>query len=468
MIPSAISSDTMTKSEKLTVFRKILCIVMLLLLGGELLFSAMAVTVVAEGTENEQSEVMADLSKDPTFNPADFPADSNDYSLKVIQIAEGTNGELFVYVYQPSAYTKKLYSSGISISTEVGINFHPIRYGITLLSTDGVFHKYKVDNFTLSDEFSKTFNISAIYRYFDSSIDLSPSDDNTISEMSYGVGQTWEISYVNEKEYYSMTYEDLILVENDHVGFLRYVDADYYMFATNTDSHYIAFSTDKPIDDLLQVDIDFNTQTYRHITTISASGTTENEEFGDVLSHSELISKDELFEKNNFAWFPDYEYARIQSTDVFLATEGDIIYDYIKPTLQKTKWVVRFWESEFSAFHNTSTSGGLSVSTTSQSYTIVTDVVLLRMLYTYNGNIYNLGVVDNVQSGDTNPDGIKEPDLLEWLQKIMFFLGIILFFVLLGPILSMLQFLFRGVALILKIIRGLIKFPFKVLGKLIK
>ena len=60
--------------------------------------------------------VLEDLCKDENFTTTLYPTKSNDYSLQVIQIAESTGKELFVYVYQPSGQAKNLCASSINIS----------------------------------------------------------------------------------------------------------------------------------------------------------------------------------------------------------------------------------------------------------------------------------------------------------------------------------------------------------------
>ena len=62
----------------------------------------------ARAEASAYSDVMDDLRKDESFKAEDYPAISEDYSLKVIQIAESVNGELFIYVYQPSAGSRDL------------------------------------------------------------------------------------------------------------------------------------------------------------------------------------------------------------------------------------------------------------------------------------------------------------------------------------------------------------------------
>ena len=56
--------------------------------------------------EASYSDVLDDLSKDESFSTTNYPFDSDDYSLSLIQIAESEDGELFVYVYQPSGKVK--------------------------------------------------------------------------------------------------------------------------------------------------------------------------------------------------------------------------------------------------------------------------------------------------------------------------------------------------------------------------
>ncbi|UKI52459.1 MAG: hypothetical protein L6V79_02950 [Clostridium sp.] len=52
------------------------------------------------------SEVLDDLKKDTSFKPENYPTKADDYSLQIIQLAESTDKELFVYVYQPSGKPK--------------------------------------------------------------------------------------------------------------------------------------------------------------------------------------------------------------------------------------------------------------------------------------------------------------------------------------------------------------------------
>ena len=95
----------------------------------------------------EYTNVLADLSKDETFNPNGYPANLDDYSLSVIQIAESSDRELFIYVYQPCSPNSDLNATSINISKEIDDKLSYKNYTLTLLNSAGVFYKYKVDNF---------------------------------------------------------------------------------------------------------------------------------------------------------------------------------------------------------------------------------------------------------------------------------------------------------------------------------
>ena len=133
-------------SVKNKIISFLLVLLVVLAIGGELLLSLFAVRAeAAEGTSTTYSNVLDDLKKDSRFNPADYPDKPDDYSLSVIQVAEGENGELFVYVYQPSHPKKDLVATTIRLSTSSP--YEELTYAdyiLILLDTDGVFDKYKI------------------------------------------------------------------------------------------------------------------------------------------------------------------------------------------------------------------------------------------------------------------------------------------------------------------------------------
>ena len=87
--------------------------VMLLILP---LFLTGAAGVTAFAAETGYTGALEDLQKDENFNVEEYPDNARNYSIKVIQIAESTAGELFIYTYQPSQKTQNLVATEINMS----------------------------------------------------------------------------------------------------------------------------------------------------------------------------------------------------------------------------------------------------------------------------------------------------------------------------------------------------------------
>ena len=436
------------------------------------LFVGQAIMVQAEETADTSityTNVLDDLSKDEKFKTISYPADDDDYSLNVIQIAESADKELFVYVYQPST-AKDLTAMSINISTsENGDGVH--NYTLKLVSTESVFDKYVVNDFEVKNVVLRYYHISSIFRAYDATIDAKPTDDNTTSQVSYGVGQLWTATTVDGTVVYAVNYMELITITKKHVGFIRYTDLHLFGANAYTDSHYVAFCTDKPIDNLLSAEIMFS---YVNVT--------ENDSWIDALDSIKpsapvgstvFLDAEQLLSKNS--WFhDDYEYNRIQSTSEFLSKESDSeeLTSELKTVLKDTEWVLRFFESEcteteFSKY-------GL----TKKYYSTVSDVSILRLDYEYDGEVYSLGVVDNISSGDSNPDN-KDWDKNDWWanfkeewnemwQKMKSIIGIVILVVVIVLACSLFPPILNVFVWIFKALWWLIAFPFNLIGKLFK
>ena len=73
------------------------------------------------------TNVLEDLQKDKNFNIEDYPVNDKDYSLKVIQVAESSAKELFIYVYQPCSPNEDLKATTIRLSTTINDNAKKIQ-----------------------------------------------------------------------------------------------------------------------------------------------------------------------------------------------------------------------------------------------------------------------------------------------------------------------------------------------------
>ena len=454
----------MTKAKRILTI--ILLLALLITIGGELFLALSVRTSAAEAVSH--SNVLDDLSKDSKFNPEDYPAKADDYSLQVIQIAEGTNGELFVYVYQPSAETKSIVAGSIALSRSMD-NLDYNKYRLQLVGQDGVFQKYKVNNLTASIDNQRYYIISSIYRPYDVMLDGERTDDNTVTEIALGVGQTWKVTELNGEISYEMDYEDLIRITSQYVEFLRYNDS-FLFYSGHTDSHFIAFSTDKIIDDLLEVQVEFTAQVF---TKLSYTLTSWNDRLvpGQANLYNKTYSKEEVFESS---WWVvnSYKWNRIQTVEELKKTEDSYFSEETLSALEGKEWVLRFWETPYTSItENVGTDTIVNMQTTT-TYHDVTDVALLRMKYMYRGKVYNLGVVADVQSGNSIPGGYVDPQGEEWWQKIMAALMIIIIIVavifLSGPLGLIFKLLWTGLKFLLSIVLGIIKIPFKIIGWLVK
>ncbi|MCM1440628.1 MAG: hypothetical protein NC131_15735, partial [Roseburia sp.] len=124
------------------------------------------------------SDVLKDLGKDKDFDVTAYPKQELDYSLKLIQLAESVSGELFVYVYNPSA---DRVASEIRFSTGINDNKAYKDYALKQLSAAETLSKYIVEDFAVLPDALRYYDVSQLARAWDTAIDPMPDDDNTVS-----------------------------------------------------------------------------------------------------------------------------------------------------------------------------------------------------------------------------------------------------------------------------------------------
>lgn len=383
----------------------------------------------------EYTNVLVDLQKDKNFDFADYPAKKDDYSIKLIQIAESANKELFIYVYSPSSVLKAT-SVNFCITEEFTT---PKNYKLELLSENGTLSKYLVKDFVVKDYEQRFYNFSSIFRKFNIAIDTPPSDTSqTISEVSFDAGQLWSVSTAkNGQVSYNCTFTDVVTIIDKYVGFLRYTNG-FNLQNSSCDSHYVAFSTDKDIDALLEADIYFvqNSVVDDNVAGVSKG---KQEELYKTLTYIEKVSKPA-------GGIGGYKHVwnRIESTSEFLKNEN--LKSDVKNEVAKKDWVLRFSETEYRIYGNYIHNFLHKI----EWYTEVTDVSILRLKFETNGVVYNLGVVDNKQSGDLIPDNKTSKGLPKWLKILIIVLCVLLVIVALPVLIPIITFIVRIVLLVLK------------------
>lgn len=423
-------------------------------------------------TSKTYSDVLTDLQKDTSFNASNYPVVAKDYSLQIIQIAESSNNELFIYVYQPSGQAKKLTACSINISTMIDDEISFYNYKLKLLSYSNVFYKYLVKDFTVENKPIRHYAISSIYRPFDSTIDTNAEHGNTITEVNYAINKQYSFGTINGNPYCKVVDIETIEITDKFVGFVRYKDG-FKLYASACDSHFVAFNTDKPIDRLFEADVYYTKQSYGW-SVVSFGG--EKEEFGEKTDeYAYLKYTDKVTHTGDGLFAGTYKWDRIETVTQFLS-ENDItqtvysgaildvsvankITDEGKAALEGKKWVLRFAETSYRL------NGGSGWTT--ENTTLVGDVTILRLKFETDGITYNLGVIDNKQTGSGKP--INEETIKvsvnskgKWiLALILLILLIILLFPFLPTIANVLVAIFKW-------LWKVIKAPFKAIAAAVK
>lgn len=413
------------------------------------------------------SNVLDDLATDVNFDATQFKKDPKDPSLDLITIAESNDDELFVYVHQPSGENLKLRASKIKISTEEDSLDYKV-YDLLFINCSGVFYKYLVKDFTVKDTDVRYYDITTIHRPYDSSLDLKNTnidDSQTINHVYYKVAKLF--TFTNN----SMLLEDTetITITSKYCGFIRCKEGFYFFDSYSVDLHFVAFSTDKIIDDLLEADVYYEQQFLSETTSYASFSVETFTSYGDIEKEHKHLTKNDEFTTSGRGWLSeDYKYKTIFSSNAFLSSNFYNINDMFdvasfnstfsnekalstesKNAIKNTSYVLVFCQTNYD-FKSIVSEDTTSI--TEKKY-IVSNVSLLRLKFETKGITYNLGVLDNFQSGDIIPDGFYENNKIESLLYIILF---IIFIVFLALILSFLT-------PVLSFIWSLIKFVFKIL-----
>lgn len=446
-----------------TIYKRTVAFALLLLVCVGLLWFY-PITAYAE--EVGYSSVLKDLENDPNFDVSLYPANEKDYSLQVVQIAESTEGELLVYVYQPSNGTKDYTASSINISTAINDSLKYQNYKLQLLSREGVFCKYLVKDFELKPDAMRYYDISSIFRPYDKDTDngLSQTNENEITEVAFKVAKLYTAVTLEGKVSYSCIETHVIEITDKYVGYIQYSNG-FSLCASACHAYYVAFNTDLPIDNLYEADLYFVTQKYRYYyRTPNWAQLDPGEErmtYEDPVENTLTLKYDTVVEHEGGGLFAKkYTWKRIEKVNEFIANEK-LTEEGLKD-LENKSWVLRFYEADY-AFAQDANSY-------TEHSTEVKDVTILRLKFETDGVVYNLGVVDNKQSpgegqlpDNENTDEWEFPSFgdKDWqkiLGTILLVIGLVLIVVLFAPILPY----------VIKLVIWIILLPFKLIASVIK
>ena len=466
-----------------------------------MVLEAICISLAAANESNEAEDEVAytnaynDLFANQSFNPEDYPelssSDPGYYSLEVITIAESVNGELFVYVYQPSADPEKVTASYITISRELIPEVNSSEtlenpeggfkvYGLDYVNHYNQFFKYKVKDLNVGTDELRIYEITDILRPFNKNYgDKEAEANNTVSAVPYPVGRRFTfIGKPGSSGNSSMSVEDIeyITITDKYVGYMRFqqdMPILAFMSGSAQDAHFVAFSTDKPIEKLLEADVYYTVQNF-YYDNQNVTANDPDELWGEKQEmYSYLDYQDKaIYEVSDGSVLSSSSLIvdRIQETSDFLSLQAPIFSfpgfsvdgnvpftDEALQALAKTKWVLCFKETSY-----TNTTVG---SNTIRSFARVGDVKILRLKFETEGKIYDLGVVDNMQTGSPDPSATIEQQ--DWWQKIMMLLMLILLAWVLtflqGPLGLFFRIIWKGIKAIFKFALWILSRPWAII-----
>lgn len=489
-------------AKRITMFFCLLALV-ITTMGGEL-FSAFAVKASA-ATTYEYTSVYDDLKGvlDPkSFGTVADASDPSYYSIQLLTIAEGEYGELFVYLYQPGGEYAEQRASHISICQDT----HPDGdkkfqvYSLEYINNDLTLYKYRVISFNLKSSSTRYYEISNILRPWIEGVDQGAPEDNEISEKGFAVGKQFVFTTDSDGNVTSVMEDvDYIEITNKFVGFIRYKETYLPSFVGGAggddgiDSHFVAFSTDKKIDKLLDADIYYKQRDFdEQGSGFSHSGGWKSEvqtkykyldyEQKGVYTPSGFFAEDKIWDriqktsdflKNNYD--DTSKYWGLFSFPGFDADEDEDIKFTAdaKAELSQTEHILFFEETPYVNYSD----GGFSSGYYSYHnvFSRIGDVMILRLKFETAGVTYDLGVVDNMQTGSDSPVGIYIPELNALSNNFEKILSLVLLVALLAfiwPLITplvfpVMMFLWSCIKTVFDLVFKLVTAPFRLLWRMI-
>lgn len=409
--------------------KKILCILSLFLILFNL-FISVPVTIFAK---ESYSSVVDDLSKDESFTEKDYPIDTDNYSIDIIEIAESKDNELIIYIYNPSMIldVDRIF---LSYTNDESVTKDYIVYDLEEVSSHNALEKHIVKDFNFSkDDKTRIYSVSMLQRKFNNFYDTSGI--NTINYVAIDVNTSW----IFEEDDYGNIYVDksgikTIKITNKYGGRIRYLEG-WYLAKQSTDSHYIAFSTDYKIEDLLEAKVSFD---YTNVvrtgylfchkipemtftwswgyeiyqqepkSTLERVYVEENKTEEQFKNNHIELSKEEVFKVGEGLFCENYEYARIQTVSDFLAYEQkekltEFDNDLIK-NIRNKQWVLRYYESNYLYNEYWNFLKGSESMRWEEMYTHISNLAILELTFEVKGVKYILPTIDNAIETEDTPD----------------------------------------------------------------
>ncbi len=481
--------------------KKIYCLFVVLCLVLTVFFTTIPIAAESAASSETYSTVLSDLHKDPDFDQNDYPGDIDDNTVSVIQIAESLENELFVYVYQPADDFYDIVVREISLYD----NFSPdpvdrrdpdvSYYDLELVSTSGVFDKYLVKDYTVSDEAYRYYNIVGLYTDVIAGFNdmIGGVVGGTVNYAGYSVGQQWCLYWYNDVLYYEMNTFDFVSLDIKHSGtidvssgvniFGGYYDEDDYI-------NYVCFDFAREqgyyAEHIYDATVTYDLYSY-YLESYLYDFSPEPEE--EVLYNQKVKLTDtavHTFESDYGLFTREYKWNEIQNSADFLSQideQGIELIDESKNAIRNSQWVFCFLVTE----EWSNVLGDWTY--ISKQWVENVNIIQIHFL-NFDGKIYNLGAVtrytatpDDVVDGAGGPSsvGVVLDNTLKKienfvnklisdgtsvfekiLQVVLLFVGVVIILVLIP---SLLPLLLKIIIFVFKLLFKIISAPFRLIDK---
>lgn len=460
--------------------KRVFALSLLLITIISFIVSVLPCKSIVNAQTTADSDVLDDLREDASFDILDFPEQINNCSLSVITIAESENKELFVYVYQPSGPTRNYFANYIKISTDERVKVNEdgslkfFVYSLSFCNSFNTLYKYKVDNFIVSEDDTRYYQITSIYRPFIETVDKQADFDNKVTGVNFDVCKQYTFIGKEDNISVSCCDVDYIKVTDKFVGFVRCVGG-YSIVVDDNDLHFVAFNTDRNIDKLLEADVWYTCQewqeTFDYKYNITHSDSFER--------YSYLTYEDEDIVFDGYGLFPSrFRTKTIQKVEDFIksvekydvysvpflnvSTQSKITDEGLE-ALREKEWVLSFLATSYSHTSETAFNpytGTIEGVSERWRWVSVTDVTIMRLKFEADGYVYNLGVLDNMQTGSLKPINetffvVRLKSKWKWILIIIVIIILLIFF---WPVLPY----------ILNFVVWVISLPFKFIASVVK
>ncbi len=461
----------MKKTKKIILFILLLAVTVLTLFVPTITVSAST----AE-TDLTKTSVIDDLGRMNLDNIQNLSSTENIF-LGMSQYYDSTRN-LHTYIYMNYIGSREdvlKAKISTSVSNAAGIIIEEFKeYKMTPVNSYRTWVKYEVLDLPNTDQSTRRYKFKSIKK---NDISIIEVDDmyafHGITNMQMEVfRQEIETITITDSELKFHCYGQ----ESDWANFWGY---DKYMAYGNTysDAWYIFFNTDKPMDDILEIEITYKPFDYIYVGTRSKMTTVFDEEFMKSAASDPYFDHGEKFEPREQEtviikpgktkveatkdkWYSKYDTHYEKYIDNILDLSKK---EYFKDTFpfvfskekQKYKWGVNFTVTEKETERYVTSYLGNQVTHMKVSGTGMCNTAILRIKYEHNGLVKNAYAVDTIKNTFTG-EAAEIPNDWDW-KTIVKILIVIILVLLLWPIISpILKLCFEALGTV-------IKFVFKVL-----